>query len=136
MLKNVFGIASSFIILVFSCIDKRKKINCSKCKTGNFIYKSRNPDLTAFIERTDSVQVENNLQTGFVTKAKIKWLSDCEFQLSYISSEEPGLVTLPQFFKNKTLETKILLVADDYYIVETEMEEIDFKIKDTMWFKK
>ena len=46
MLKNIYGIALIFIILLSSCIDKRKKINCSKCKTGNFIYKSKNPDLT------------------------------------------------------------------------------------------
>jgi len=56
--------------------------DCLKFKTGNFKY--TNPDFQHFtITRNDTMQIEIDKNRDVTVKASIKWLSDCEYLLTY-----------------------------------------------------
>lgn len=87
------------------------------------------------VERSDSIQIEKNQKSGFVTKAKITWKSGCDFELKYISSSDSDVDSIADYIKNTPLETHIIKVEKDYYIFESNMEGIKQKMMDTMWFQ-
>lgn len=72
---------SIFIILLscYGCFGQEK--NCANYRTGKFNYVLENrPEL---IIRTDSTQIELNPITKVEVYSKIKWKSDCEYEMIY-----------------------------------------------------
>jgi len=87
------------------------------------------------IDRSDSIQVETDLKTGFITRSKIKWLSDCEFEMHYVSSQDTTLDKFSPMLEDIPIMVKILKIGDDHYVFEQEIEGATMKITDTMWIK-
>lgn len=74
----------SVLYLMFFCatgphyhsIKAKDGISCASIKDGNFKV------LYLKIERKGDVQFQTNLKTGERTEFNVKWLSDCEYELS------------------------------------------------------
>ena len=88
------------------------------------------------IVRSDSIQIETDLKTGFITKAKIKWISDCEFEMHYVSFQDTSLEKFSPMLGDIPIMVRILKIGDDYYIFAQEIEGSTMRITDTMWVKK
>ena len=68
----------AILILTFSCADEKK---CLDFKTGEFVYVDKS--MPERIIRNDSMQIEINPKTGVEIYTSIKWISDCEYVLTY-----------------------------------------------------
>jgi len=58
---------------------------CVKMKWGKFNY-SNHLSQTIIVERKRSIQIETNQATQQVTKLKVKWLSNCSYQIKQVWS--------------------------------------------------
>ena len=70
-----------FICLLFFSVIKAQGDSCAKFKTGVFSYIDDSSH-TSIIRRTSHMQEEKNNVSGIITKFKVRWLSDCEYQLT------------------------------------------------------
>lgn len=84
MKVRVFFLSSFFLLLVSlfckSCKDHRSEADCSIYKTGRFQIRSQGTD-TFMVERNDSLQYEWNSAKGVEKLYRIRWVSDCEYEL-------------------------------------------------------
>lgn len=58
---------------------------CVKMKWGKFNY-SNSLSQTIIVERKRSIQIETNQATQQVTKLKVKWISNCSYQIKQVWS--------------------------------------------------
>lgn len=58
---------------------------CVKMKWGKFNY-SNSLSQTIIVERKRSIQIETNQATKQVTKLKVKWVSNCSYQIKQVWS--------------------------------------------------
>ena len=126
------------IIISFSlcsCLGRNQDPECKKCRTGNFTFYASQFHDTIMIERTDSLQVERNLRSGFITKSKVNWLSDCDFELIFMNSSDPKIESIADQIKKTPLKIHIIKVEKDYYAFELKMEGITKTRVDTTWFQ-
>jgi len=130
------------IVAVFlSCKQTTKYSNCSDFKSGIFHYIAKEAGNLYFITRTDSIQTERNSITGVITKAHIKWINDCEYQLNYIDEVDSNKDTIAEYLKNHTLTTRILKTKTgevngtryNYCVFESSMLGVNQKLVDTLW---
>jgi hypothetical protein len=82
MKQFLFAIISTFVS--FFCYSQTNSPVCSLFKTGNFAYRDSATNSIWEITRTKKKQLEKNNLTGTIIKNKIRWLSDCEYQLTQI----------------------------------------------------
>jgi hypothetical protein len=122
-------------MLVSSCYLTSKDNDCGMFRTGKFRFYGKESKWEYIIERNDSVQIERNLTNGHITKTRIKWTGDCEYQLTYLG-ENDATYQNPEIMKSKALKTKILQVTKDYCIFETTMDGSDRVLTDTFWVYK
>ena len=87
-MKRPYFFITLIIGSLFSC---REKLTCKNFRSGKFTYNTKIDNVQFMIDRSDSIQIETDLKTGFITKAKIKWISDCEFEMHYVSSQDTTL---------------------------------------------
>ena len=133
MKRPYFFITLIIIVSFFSCRDK---LICKNFRSGKFIYNTKIDNVQFMIDRSDSIQIETDLKTGLITKAKIKWISDCEFEMHYVSSQDTTLEKFSPMLGNIPIKVRILKIGDDHYIFEQEIEGAKMRITDTMWIKK
>jgi len=133
MKRSYFYISLIIIGNFFSC---REKLTCKSFRSGKFIYNTKIDNTQFMIDRSDSIQIETDLKTRFITKAKINWISDCEFEMHYVSSEDTALEKFSSMLGNIPVMVRILKIGDDYYIFEQEIEGSKMRITDTMWVKQ
>ena len=117
MKRNIISIL--ILELLFICCSSSEK--CSDFKTGNFKYV--NPTLSDWkIFRNDSIQIESSIATGIEVTGKVKWKSECEYEIIYVKTNHPKL----QKMIGKKVEVKIL---NDYNVIvsltETPSSPID-----------
>jgi len=124
------------IIIIGSFFSCKEKLTCKSFRSGKFIYNTRIDNTQFMIVRSDSIQIETDLKTGFITKAKIKWISDCEFEMHYVSSQDTSLEKFSPMLGDIPIMVRILKIGDDYYIFAQEIEGSTMRITDTMWVKK
>ena len=124
------------LIIIGSLSSCRDKLTCKNFRSGKFIYNTKIDNTQFMIDRSDSIQVETDLKTGFITRSKIKWISDCEFEMHYVSSQDTTLAKFSPMLEDIPIMVKILKIGDDHYIFEQEIEGATMKITDTMWIKK
>lgn len=103
-------------------------MNCERFKIGRFQTRSEYDNSISIINRNDSLQIETNLTTGNITKAHIKWISNCQYDLIYISSSD----SFNSYVKSHILKTVIIQSKKDYYIAKSSMEGIDLTLVDTI----
>jgi hypothetical protein len=74
-------------LTVLNCTAQSK--DCTRFKTGTFKY--ADPELKDWIvTRTDTVQIEKNSKTGRTLIGKVEWVSDCEYDLTFIDVNSPN----------------------------------------------
>ncbi len=69
------------IILLYSLSSQAQKKDCLDFRTGEFEYV--NFDRPEKIIRKDSLQIETNPFDNIIIKSSIKWISDCEYIMTY-----------------------------------------------------
>ncbi len=77
-----FSIAFFWLFTVNSVSQVK---DCSKFRTGTF----KNNDNTVIV-RNDSLQVEVDTKTNHKYKAAVKWLSDCQYTLTFVEITDPS----------------------------------------------
>ena len=129
----------AFLILTsLSCGFIKKENNCDRFKTGSFLYHYRGDqgDFFFLIERNDSMQTETNEKTGDVSRLRIKWTSDCSYELFFISSTYNLPDSIIRLKKLHPLKTTMTSTTNDYYLFESKKDDNSFVLKDTLWIKK
>lgn len=76
-MKNL-RLAFILLLTLGSCAKEK---NCSKFKTGTFVYQARDGQVE--IHRTEDAQHEVNRTTEVEMYSKVTWKSDCEYTLTY-----------------------------------------------------
>ena len=122
-------------ILLFtaSCNEKNKgSMDCSGLKTGKFEYRGEYSKERIRIERQDSTQVEYEPNGRDGLKMKIKWISDCQYDLIYLSHVIDGRDTVKNEIAFPVIHTSITAVTPNYYICKSSMQGTSFRRTDTM----
>jgi hypothetical protein len=88
-------------------------------------------DQNTIIERSDTIQVEKNDVTGQITKSKIKWVGNCEYQLFDVEQTD-SVGNFKPLWNGKVITTKILKAEKDYCVYEAIMEGVSMKMIDTL----
>ncbi|MEX0968779.1 MAG: tetratricopeptide repeat protein [Bacteroidia bacterium] len=70
---------------------EKKNVNCKMAHNGKFKYGSNQSDTTAYIERKGNKQTEYYENNKYQTEFNIKWISDCEYELTFINTNDPAL---------------------------------------------
>ena len=138
---NTLVLLISFLL---SCKQTAKDPNCSDFKFGTFHYTAGKTGNKYLITRTaDSIQTERNITSGDITRAHIKWIDDCEYQLTYIDEVVSNKDTIVGYLKTHTLNTRILKTKSgkengnwySYSVFESSMIGTNLKLVDTLWKK-
>lgn len=103
-------------------IDNDSKIDCKAFKTG--IFRLVDKDQEYLIERSDSIQIEKDLKKNTISKFKVTWVTDCEYELDILEGREEVM----NFFKGKTLSIQILETSDIGYKYEAKLKGTDMKL--------
>lgn len=122
----------AILFTLISCVTIKSEHDCEKFKKGRFRSRSEFDNSVSIIHRTDSFQIESNSSTGDVLKAKIKWLSNCEYELEFISESSNAVNKIDTFIAIRPLKTVILKTTRNYYIFKSTMEGSDVALTDTL----
>ena len=110
-----------FLIIIFLFSSNLiSQINCADYKSGRFEYHRPNLKGNYVVERNDSIQIEYDLILDTKSVFKINWISDCEYDLTFIKGTKPPLI------KNLFVDDfriKIYSTEDDNYSFMIIMEE-------------
>jgi hypothetical protein len=90
------------------------------------------------VTRTTSVQTERDSQTGEVLESKIKWLSDCRFQLfTNVLSQSKSDSTVQEQLEIP-INIEIVSVNKGFYVCEgkSSVNGKKFHVLDTLYFMK
>ena len=110
-------------VLFISCASAPKPEDCARFKVGRFQIRSEFADgAITNISRNAFTQTETDVRTGIVIREKIRWISDCEYELTFTSSKGDNADTMVEFLKANTLTTKIISTAPNYYIFQSSVE--------------
>ena len=80
-MKNIF----LMLFISFLATHCFAQNNCNSFKTGKFIYTDSAKN-TISVTRKNNKQIEVDIKNKITTKLRIKWISDCEYQLTQIWS--------------------------------------------------
>lgn len=135
-MKKVFSGIALLIsgVLVLSFSDGSGK--CSKYKDGKFSLFGRSTGLHYIITRKGSTQTEITVETGSISKLSIKWLSDCSFEMKFISSTRKMDAETRKLYENMILTVQILGGTDRYYVCRSTSNIDSSPSTDTMWIKR
>ena len=112
--------------------------DCSRFKSGNFVYhiKGQGDDFSFFINRNDSIQTEVNSKTGDISKVKVTWIDDCNYELRFLESTAIYVEPILSLRKNSVLKNEIVSSTNDYYIFKTTQDNSEIIFTDTLWIMK
>jgi len=112
--------------------------NCSKIKNGRFFYFAKTDNRKIIVDRTDSVQIETDPKTGESFESKIKWISECNYQLFMnlkpkITSDSPD-----KQITQAIINIEIISVKSEFYVCKgiSIVNEKKFEVVDTLFFLK
>lgn len=108
---------SLFLVLCLSG-TKLYSLSCGSYKVGKFILFEQRSNIHVRIERTQTEQIETDVRTGRYIRFSIKWLNDCEYELTVIegNSEQVG------FFRNRKLHIRVTDVFADGFRFEGKLQ--------------
>jgi hypothetical protein len=132
---------SIIIIGAFSILSLSFLLPNSQCdlfKKGRFHFYPKDSKSHYLIIREDSLQSEINLKTGDTSFWKIKWLSGCEFNCSYISGIKSKSTAQQDFFNKSNLTVSIVYTSKDFYVYDGIFQSGLFtkQFNDTMWLNE
>ena len=105
----------SLVLLVCSCAPKR---TCEDYRNGEFRITDWDNDMSFWIMRQDSIQVETKEGTGDTSRYIVRWLDSCEYQLELVE----GNPEMMEFFKGRSLNVEILEVLQNGYQYKSYFE--------------
>tara|TARA_B110000211_G_C14082741_1_gene555338 strand:- start:3056 stop:3466 length:411 start_codon:yes stop_codon:yes gene_type:complete len=131
-MKNILKVLLSLTILV-SCGEAQIKeetvevLSCKDLRTGKFKYEVKEMKINTTVVRTDSLQIETELNSGIVFTYGVNWISDCVYTLQLQDCSQK----LPEDAFNNLMTVNITETGiDNYNIVGTMSgKEGDFKVK-------
>jgi hypothetical protein len=107
-----------FLVLALVGLDMQALTNCANFKVGKFILFEQKGNIHVRIDRTATEQLETDLRTGKYIRFGIKWISDCEYELSLIDGTNDQVA----FFRNRKLNIRITDVYADGYRFEGKLQ--------------
>jgi hypothetical protein len=120
---------STFVII--SC-SQYKKSSCQVFKTGHFSIHSEITGTNFMIDRKDTLQIQTEKETGKVSEWKIRWVNDCEYDISLLR-DNYGLVKSYEFKELPTFNYKIIKTTSTYYIFQATYTPTQLFLSDTIW---
>jgi hypothetical protein len=126
-----------FLLLPFTNILSQYKNtqDCSRFRNGRFSAHSELNNKTYKITRKDSLQIETEKETGYITEWKITWLDECEYHLLLIK-DNYGLLKSGRLKTIPAFNYKIIFTTEDYYIFENRYDNTKPILTDTIWVIK
>jgi len=118
-----YSLIVTLLLTIYSCSSQN--LDCSKFKTGTFVYVDSNNQGTKII-RNDSIQIESNDKNDIKIVTTVKWASDCEYVLTYKDIEN---YPKKDQIIGKKINVKIIGTKNDTYICHATSDAIDSKIK-------
>ena len=103
------------------------QVDCSDYRTGKFkISLNRyGQNENYVIERLDNIQIEKDLINGTEARLKLRWISDCEYYLSYISGPEEMKAVFEEY--NNILQVKITNTTDNGYEYTAKLQGSNYQ---------
>jgi hypothetical protein len=101
------------VILMLVCADGFSQVDsiaCMKFKTGKFVYLNDSLE-TIVVIRTEKKQEEKNEKTGEITKFKIRWTGNCEYELTQTWSNSKK----KRKFNNSVSRIQVVKLYDEGY---------------------
>ena len=74
------------LMLLLSCSYHGSKPDCKLFKEGKFLWRDNRSRTKFIIERKGGIQTELSESTDMITTFRVKWLSECEYELTGISA--------------------------------------------------
>ena len=128
--------SSILAVFCYRAFPTHIKKNCSRFKTGEFTLKSHLNGSYSLIDRNDSIQIETSMKSGAKVTARIKWTTECDYELQYLNQTRIANDTITQILQVRPVKFKILKTGKDYYVFEGRIDSVDFVYSDTMFLKK
>ncbi len=121
----------SIILSLAGCYDKNYSLKCDNLRIGEFGF--REGERRYKIERNDSVQIEIDESNDSVIEFDIKWMSSCEYELTFKRVIKKGKDTSYMQFKFPIVRTRITSIkSGQYYIFKSKVEGSSTELMDTM----
>jgi hypothetical protein len=119
ILRNALFILGTILFISWTADN-----NCRKYFKGKWKYKNITQDST-YVIRTLEKQVEYTSKGKYYYEFKIKWLSSCKYQLTYIktTSPKPAVINI-----GETLTVEIISINSSHMTYKTvfrDMQETD-----------
>lgn len=111
---------------MLSPVELKSQVHCKDFKTGKF--KLIDGDQEYLIERNNTIQIEKDLKKQTISKFKVTWVTECEYELNILEGREEVLT----FFKDKTLSIRILETFIKGYKYEAKLKGTDMKLIHTV----
>jgi len=121
-----------FPLFVSSCSDKEDKLDCINIKKGKFEYRGGLTKKHYSVERTDSIQIERDEDTGLGMKFKIEWKGECDYIHTPLSFIINGKDSIIERSGPPLIKARILKVTRNYYICRPSIEGENIVHRDTM----
>jgi hypothetical protein len=111
---------------------------CSRYKKGTFYYhlKISDSDYSYTIYRNDSTQIEQTDKTGYRARYRMRWLTNCSYELRLIDQTEPITKELLEIKMKMVIKTTILQGNSSYYLFRSTSSLSTNILTDTIWLRK
>lgn len=116
-MKNIV-IAIITIFGINTMCAQEKPADCKSMQTGTFEYMVEGLEHVKIV-RTANKQVETNAKTGGSITGTVKWLSDCEYELTFDKVTEKGAEAMV----GKKIRTTITAVDGDVVSLHVTADE-------------
>ncbi|AFM04133.1 hypothetical protein Fleli_1733 [Bernardetia litoralis DSM 6794] len=95
--------------------------DCQSFRIGRFSLSDTTYNKEYLIVRNDSLQIETDLETGYVSTYKLIWESDCKYVLTVIDGQKDVM----EFYKDRKLSIEIIELYADSYKFSAQVEGLD-----------
>ena len=139
-------VRSLFLFLLFpvyfmcnSCGQQKARPGCADYRKGRFSIHGKGID-SFMVERNDSLQYEWNTEKNVEKLYRIRWISDCEYEL--VNRNPPSLAVpgskeaMMDSIMQIPSRVIILSATASYCIFEVRKKGVSMVYTDTMWLMK
>lgn len=99
------------VLTAFLFVTSCNQHNCQSYRNGKFKLVEQENGSVFIINRQDSIQTEDEVQTGIKLKFKVHWISDCQYTLLIIDGPKAAM----DFYGGKLMTVDMLDTYDDGY---------------------
>ena len=113
---------------VFCSLNLHNGIDCTSFRNGKFKLVDKEIEQEYLIERNESIQIEMDLKNNTISKFRVTWVTDCEYELDILE----GRKEVMDFFTGKTLSIRIVETFDKGYKYEAQLKGTEMKVIHTV----